>query len=165
MGEYYIERGNVQFYIVNLSKLNPLVKLFIHLWPASLPQREDSPPLSINLLSKMWPASLRPRENVPPLSINSLSSRKALVLLISFSGACYYLSSTINPFLYSLLSVRFRRGFQDVLRRCSGRMPVGIGLVQGTIQDFFFELAMKPHLHLKTRSDKKCINSVDSLSS
>ena len=55
----------------------------------------------------------------------------------TFSGACYYLSSTINPFLYSLLSVRFRRGFQDVLRRCSGRMPVGIGLVQGTIQDFF----------------------------
>ena len=71
--EYYIERVKVQFYIVNLSKLNPLVKLFIHLWPASLPQREDSPPLSINLLSKMWPASLRPRENVPPLSINSLS--------------------------------------------------------------------------------------------
>ena len=66
---------------------------------------------------------------------------KAFLLLISFSGACYYLSSTINPFLYSLLSVRFRRGFQDVLRRCSGRMPVGIGLVQGTIQDFFVRVS------------------------
>lgn len=35
-------------------------------------------------------------------------------------GACYYLSSTVNPFLYSLLSVRFRRGFQDVLRTFCG---------------------------------------------
>ena len=34
-------------------------------------------------------------------------------------------------------------------------MPVGIGLVQGTIQDFLSELAMKPHLNLKTVSDKK----------
>ena len=49
-----------------------------------------------------------------------------------FSGACYYLSSTINPFLYSLLSVRFRRGFQDVLRRCCGQIPVGIA-VQGSV--------------------------------
>ena len=33
---------------------------------------------------------------------------------IFFSGCCYFLSSTINPFLYSLLSKRFRRGFHDL---------------------------------------------------
>lgn len=43
----------------------------------------------------------------------------------SFSlGACYYLSSTVNPFLYSLLSVRFRRGFKDVLRHCCGTQVI-----------------------------------------
>ena len=37
------------------------------------------------------------------------------------SGGCYYLSSTANPFLYSLLSKRFRRGFHDVWRYACGR--------------------------------------------
>ena len=78
---------------------------------------------------------------IPICSLSNCSLLPSLTVLISFSGACYYLSSTINPFLYSLLSVRFRRGFQDVLRRCSGRMPVGIGLVQGTIQDFFVRVS------------------------
>ena len=32
----------------------------------------------------------------------------------SFIGCCYFLSSAINPFLYSLLSKRFRRGFHDL---------------------------------------------------
>ena len=31
-----------------------------------------------------------------------------------FLGCCYFLSSTINPFLYSLLSKRFRRGYHDL---------------------------------------------------
>ena len=31
-----------------------------------------------------------------------------------FLGCCYFLSSTINPFLYSLLSKRFRRGYYDL---------------------------------------------------
>ena len=33
---------------------------------------------------------------------------------VHFSGCCYFLSSAINPFLYSLLSKRFRRGFHDL---------------------------------------------------
>ena len=41
-----------------------------------------------------------------------------------FSGGCYYLSSTVNPFLYSLLSKRFRRGFHDVLRYACRRMDI-----------------------------------------
>ena len=40
---------------------------------------------------------------------------------VHFSGGCYYLSSTANPFLYSLLSKRFRRGFHDVVRYACGR--------------------------------------------
>ena len=32
-------------------------------------------------------------------------------------GCCYFLSSAINPFLYSLLSKRFRRGFHDLKRK------------------------------------------------
>ena len=34
-----------------------------------------------------------------------------------FSGCSMHLSSAINPFLYSLLSKRFRRGFHDLKRR------------------------------------------------
>ena len=34
----------------------------------------------------------------------------------SFKGCCYLLNSAINPFLYSIFSKRFRRGFADLLR-------------------------------------------------
>ena len=44
-----------------------------------------------------------------------------LSFFVHFSGGCYYLSSTANPFLYSLLSKRFRRGFHDVVRYACGR--------------------------------------------
>ena len=33
------------------------------------------------------------------------------------AGCCYFLSSAINPFLYSLLSKRFRRGFHDLTHK------------------------------------------------
>ena len=33
-----------------------------------------------------------------------------------FKGCCYLLNSAINPFLYSIFSKRFRRGFADLLR-------------------------------------------------
>ena len=37
------------------------------------------------------------------------------MLYLPFStGCCYFLSSAINPFMYSLLSKRFRRGFHDL---------------------------------------------------
>lgn len=35
-------------------------------------------------------------------------------LLCDNIGCCYFLSSAVNPFLYSLLSKRFRRGFEDI---------------------------------------------------
>ena len=31
-----------------------------------------------------------------------------------FAGISFYLNATVNPFLYSLLSKRFRRGYQDL---------------------------------------------------
>ena len=40
-----------------------------------------------------------------------------LNLFCIFTGCCYFLSSAINPFLYSLLSKRFRRGFHDLKRK------------------------------------------------
>ena len=43
------------------------------------------------------------------------------------------MSSTANPFLYSLLSKRFRRGFHDVLRYAFGRFfDPSIGHTQST---------------------------------
>ena len=54
-------------------------------------------------------------------------------ILLFFAGGCYYLSSTANPFLYSLLSKRFRRGFHDVLRYAFGRFfDPSIGHTQST---------------------------------
>jgi hypothetical protein len=44
------------------------------------------------------------------------------IFSLLLAGGCYYLSSTVNPFLYSLLSKRFRRGFHDVLRYACGRV-------------------------------------------
>ena len=38
-------------------------------------------------------------------------------VLLTFTGCCYFLHSAINPFLYSLLSKRFRRGFHDLSNR------------------------------------------------
>ena len=38
-----------------------------------------------------------------------------------FLGCCYLLSSAINPFLYSIFSKRFRRGFYDLINGCCKR--------------------------------------------
>lgn len=35
------------------------------------------------------------------------------------SGITYYLSATINPILYSILSLKFRGAFKDTLEECS----------------------------------------------
>ena len=52
----------------------------------------------------------------------SVHHKCLMCLNLYFSGCCYFLSSAINPFLYSLLSKRFRRGFHDLkyklLRDC-----------------------------------------------
>ncbi|XP_074605513.1 pyrokinin-1 receptor-like isoform X2 [Brevipalpus obovatus] len=42
-------------------------------------------------------------------------------ILTSISGVTYYLSATINPILYSILSVKFRQAFKDTIGRCSCR--------------------------------------------
>ena len=33
-----------------------------------------------------------------------------------FSGVCFFFNSTLNPILYSVMSLRFRRGFRDMKR-------------------------------------------------
>ena len=57
------------------------------------------------------------------------------------SGCCYFLSTAINPFIYSLLSKRFRRGFIEVAggciswgRRRFGNAPVPEEKSQGGAQ-------------------------------
>ncbi|CAG2120430.1 unnamed protein product, partial [Medioppia subpectinata] len=36
------------------------------------------------------------------------------------SGVTYYLSATINPILYSIMSLKFRQAFKDTFMRCCG---------------------------------------------
>lgn len=42
-------------------------------------------------------------------------------ILTYISGITYYVSSTINPILYSIMSLKFRHAFRDTLARCFGR--------------------------------------------
>ncbi|XP_067126509.1 pyrokinin-1 receptor-like [Centruroides vittatus] len=42
-------------------------------------------------------------------------------VLTYISGITYYVSSTINPILYSIMSLKFRHAFRDTLARCFGR--------------------------------------------
>ena len=51
-----------------------------------------------------------------------------LVLIINlfFSGVGYYLSSCVNPLLYSVMSKRFRRGFVDMFRRSNSQNAVNL---------------------------------------
>ena len=43
-------------------------------------------------------------------------TRTHLYLTILFSGVCFFFNSTLNPILYSVMSLRFRRGFRDMKR-------------------------------------------------
>lgn len=45
----------------------------------------------------------------------------AFSLLTYISGVTYYVSATINPILYSIMSLKFRQAFRDTLMRCCGR--------------------------------------------
>lgn len=44
-------------------------------------------------------------------------------ILKMIAGIAFYTNATVNPFLYSLLSKRFRRGFQDLLAFCGLMKP------------------------------------------
>jgi hypothetical protein len=44
-------------------------------------------------------------------------------ILTHISGITYYVSATINPILYSIMSLKFRQAFKDTLGRCCGRSP------------------------------------------
>ena len=39
-----------------------------------------------------------------------------------FSGVCFFFNSTLNPILYSVMSLRFRRGFRDMRRNVLQKM-------------------------------------------
>lgn len=45
----------------------------------------------------------------------------AFSYLTNISGVLYYVSATINPILYSIMSLKFRHAFRDTLGRCLGR--------------------------------------------
>ncbi len=48
---------------------------------------------------------------------------------LPFSGVGYYLSSCVNPLLYSVMSKRFRRGFADMFK--TGNKTTGAGSLNG----------------------------------
>ena len=50
-------------------------------------------------------------------------------ILTHISGITYYVSATINPILYSIMSLKFRQAFKDTLGRCCGRGAGGGGHV------------------------------------
>lgn len=43
------------------------------------------------------------------------------MILTHISGITYYVSATINPILYSIMSLKFRQAFKDTLGRWCGR--------------------------------------------
>lgn len=47
-------------------------------------------------------------------------------LLTNISGVTYYLSATINPFVYSLMSLKFRAAFKDTLHQVIIRLFIMI---------------------------------------
>ena len=49
-----------------------------------------------------------------------------LMINLFFSGVGYYLSSCVNPLLYSVMSKRFRRGFVDMFRRSNSQNAVNL---------------------------------------
>ena len=38
------------------------------------------------------------------------------------SGVCFFFNSILNPILYSVMSLRFRRGFSDIKRNLISRI-------------------------------------------
>ena len=47
------------------------------------------------------------------------------------AGVGYYLSSSVNPLLYSVMSKRFRRGFRDMFSNRGGSGPSHVGTSGG----------------------------------
>lgn len=47
--------------------------------------------------------------------------------LMYVSGVLYYVSATINPILYHIMSLKFRMAFKDTLALCVGRRPLRSG--------------------------------------
>lgn len=46
------------------------------------------------------------------------ADRIVYTILTYISGVTYYLSATINPILYSIMSLKFRQAFKDTLAHC-----------------------------------------------
>lgn len=56
-------------------------------------------------------------ENPPPLVVRVYEA------LTYVSGVLYYVSATINPILYHIMSLKFRTAFKDTLGSCCGQRP------------------------------------------
>ena len=55
-------------------------------------------------------------------SVHSTRGDSSNIYLGSFSGVCFFFNSTLNPILYSVMSLRFRRGFRDMRRNVLQKM-------------------------------------------
>lgn len=54
--------------------------------------------------------------NISRVCTNDVPYLQTLCMPINFSGVGYYLSSSVNPLLYSVFSRRFRRGFTNMIK-------------------------------------------------
>ena len=46
--------------------------------------------------------------------------------LLNLIGVFYYFNSILNPILYTILSKRFRRGFDDMYSKCNTQVKTGL---------------------------------------
>ena len=53
-----------------------------------------------------------------PTSLSLYLRLQAQHVLFMVSGVFYYFNSILNPILYSIMSKRFRRGFNDICGNC-----------------------------------------------
>ena len=83
---------------------------------------------------------------------------------ISYLGCCYFLSAVVNPFLYSLLSKRFRRGFHDLVRNTKKwfrHLPILLRITppSGSTKESerIVGVADLPSIHTSSQQGRECL--------
>ena len=85
-------------------------------------------------------------------------------MYLSFSGCCYFLSAVVNPFLYSLLSKRFRRGYHDLVRNTKiwfRNLPILLHITSPPTttkeSDRIVSADLVPSIHTSSQQGRDCI--------
>ena len=85
-------------------------------------------------------------------------------MYLPFSGCCYFLSAVVNPFLYSLLSKRFRRGYHDLVRNTKiwfRNLPILLHITSPPTttkeSDRIVSVDLVPSIHTSSQQGRDCI--------